>query len=465
MASYYPEGECYFVRQSLRYPHGWSAENERHFYNHILVEYYWNGWVTTGSQSRSHQRSQWRHGTAQGINNTRYGDWDRFWVGESRDKNPRRMTAVHSHPNSLNWNECRDLRGGGPRKYILRPIQIQRRDTEWLWIDATIPLRAIYFPVVQRTDQAFDNLCTYVVIDFRHRENVQITDVNGGFATRYPVTSHAGLGRIDGATWGFHVPDIIAYLTIPHKLRNPDYRLFQSKNRRDDLVVSSTSWADWNSISPQVIHHPDFFRDIDFARILSATFGVEVGWRPYEPSTFLRDLVIRLVDTALGMVPGVGPILSIAFGIAVQALEDPHSFGIDNILGLNQTAMDEVTRSSNKHRKYLAPDFMGKGRGRQAPATLSDDERASRQKYGDELNEKLTKELKAQVVIRSLLEQELFMYGADSMNGVVEEEQPELETIQFDGQEDKGELETVQRAGLEDKGEEPEGEDGSKKDE
>ncbi|RFN51848.1 hypothetical protein FIE12Z_3902 [Fusarium flagelliforme] len=440
MASYYPEGECYFVRSSLSFDKGWNADNERYFYSHILVEYYWNGWVATGSQSRSHMRSQWRSGTAQGVNNTRYGDWDRFWVGESKDKNPQRMLAMHSHLNSGNWDECRDLRNGGPRKYILRPIQIKSRETEWVWIDATIPIRAIYFPVTQRTDQAFDNLCTYVVIDFRHRDSVQITDWNGNFAIRYPVTSHAGLGRIDGATWGFHVPDIIAYLSIPHKLRNPDHRLFQSKNRRDDLVVSATSWLQWTSTT-QVIHHPHFLREIDLAKVLSATFGVEVGWRPYEPSRFLRDLIIRLVDTALGMVPGVGPLLSIAFGIAVQALEDPHSFGINNILGLNQTAMDEVTRSSNKHRKYLAPDFMGKGRDRQALVPLSDDERASRQKYGDELNEKLTKGLKARVVIRSLLEQELLIYGAESMNGVVEEEQAELETTQIEGGEDEGKFE------------------------
>jgi len=385
-------------------------------------------------------RSKWEQGTAQGVNNTRYGDWETFWVGESKEKDPQRMLAMHSHRNSLNWNECRDLRNGGPRKYILRPIQIQSSETEWVWIDATIPLRAIYFPVTQRTDQAFDNLCTYVVIDFRHRDSVQITDYNGNQTTRYPVTPHAGLGRIDGATWGFHAPDIIAYLSIPHKLRNPDYRLFQSKNRRDDLVVSATSRLQWTSTT-HAIHHTQFLREIDLAKVLSATFGVEVGWRPYEPSRFLRDLIIRLVDTALGMVPGVGPLLSIAFGIAVQALEDPHSFGNDNILGLNQTAMDEGTRSSNKHRKYLAPDFLGKGRGRQAPVPLSDDERASRQKYGDELNEKLTKELKAQVAIRSLLEQELLIYGADSMNGVVEEEQAELEAIQIEGRDGEGKSE------------------------
>ncbi|KAF5245230.1 hypothetical protein FAUST_1885 [Fusarium austroamericanum] len=435
MASYYPEGECYFVRSSLRLPNNWNADNRNHFYSHILVEYYWNGW-TANTQSRSHRRSQWRHGTPSGINNTRFGDWDRFWVGESKSKNPEIMTAMHSHPNSLNWNECRDLNNGGPRKYILRPIKIQSSETEWLWIDGTIPIRAVYFPVAQQTDQAFANLCTYVVIDFRHRGEVDIMDYRGFNFNKFPVTSHAGLGWRENFTWGFHVPDIIAYLTIPHKLRNPDQRLFKAKDRRDDLVVCAPSSIAWRSTFT-VIHHPDFFRQIDYANVLSATFGVEVGWRPYEPSNFLRNLVIDLVNLGLGFIPGVGPILSVAFGIAVQLLEDPESFSHDNILNINQTAMDELTRSSRKHRKYLAPDFMGKGRGRQALVPLSDDERASRQKYGEELNEKLTKELNPHVVIRSLLEQELLLYGAASLNGVGEEEQAEVQTISIDAAEEE----------------------------
>ncbi|EKJ71528.1 hypothetical protein FPSE_08269 [Fusarium pseudograminearum CS3096] len=441
MASYYPEGECYFVRSSLRLPNNWNANNRNNFYSHILVEYYWNGWTATSTQSRSHRRSSWRHGTPSGINNTRFGDWDRFWVGESRDKNPEIMTAMHSHPNSLNWNECRDLNNGGPRKYILRPIQIQSRETEWLWIDGTIPIRAVYFPVAQQTDQAFANLCTYVVIDFRHREEIDIMDYRGFNFNKFRVTSHAGLGWRESLTWGFHMPDIIAYLTIPHKLRNPDQRLFKAKDRRDDLVVCASSSITWRS-SSTVIHHPDFFRQIDFADVLSATFGVEVGWRPYEPSNFLRNLIIDLVNLGLGFIPGVGPILSVAFGIAVQLLEDPKSFSHENILDLNQAIMDNVTRSANKHRKYLAPGFMGKGRGRQELVPLSDDERASRQKYGEELNEKLTKELNPQVVIRSLLDQELLLYGAASLNGVGEEEQTEVQTISIDAAEE--EKETVE---------------------
>ncbi|RGP78705.1 hypothetical protein FLONG3_3160 [Fusarium longipes] len=434
MASYYPEGECYFVRKTLNYGGNWSANDTRQFYSHVLIEYYWNGWTATGTQNRSHERSQWRSGIPSGINNPRFGDWDRFWVAESRDKNPEFATTIHSHQNSLNWNECRDLHNGGPRKYILRPIRIHRSDTEWLWIDATVPLRAIYFPVAQQTDQAFPDLCTYVVIDFRHRRNMSITHMSGQHAIRFDATTHAGLGWRDSYTWGFHVPDTIAYLSVPHKLRNPDYRVFASKDRRDDLMVFAFASTKWGGAA---INTVGFFREMDLARILSATFGVEVGWRPYEASSFLRNLLISLVDLGLGFIPGVGPILSLAFGIALQLLEDPDSFSHDNILDINQTIMDNLTRSSKKYNKYLAPGFMAKGRKAMVPS--SDEERARRQQYGDELNEQLSTELAPNLVIMSLLEQKLLLHGKDSPDDSTEE-----------GEETEAKVETIDEEKVED---------------
>ncbi|KAF5026919.1 hypothetical protein F66182_949 [Fusarium sp. NRRL 66182] len=403
MASYYPEGECYFVRSSLRYANNWSAENTNQFYNHVLLEYYWNGWVNVSQQTRSHPRSQWRHGQAQGTWRTRYGDWDRFWVGESRDRNPDNMLAVHNHPNSLNWNECRDHERGGPRKYILRPVRIHNPNTQWLWIDATIPLRAIYFPVAQRTDQAFPNLCTYAVIDFRQRSQIEMMNL-AGEVNRLTLTTHNGLGWRDDLTWGFNLPNVMTYLTIPHKLRNPDQNLFRPKNRGDELVVCAWSGRRWNSAAG--IHQAqNFYREMDLAQILSATFGVEVGWRPYQYSSWLRNLVIQVVGLGLGFVPGIGPILSVAFGMAVQLIQDPRSFSHENVLDLSAAVLDSLLQASSRSQKYLAPDFLAKcecdGR-RKAP--LSDEERSRQKEIGDELNARLSEDLDRNLVIRPLLE-------------------------------------------------------------
>jgi hypothetical protein len=57
MASYYPEGECFFVRSSLKYSSGeWTAENADQFYSHILLEYQWNGWTAANTTSRYYVR-------------------------------------------------------------------------------------------------------------------------------------------------------------------------------------------------------------------------------------------------------------------------------------------------------------------------------------------------------------------------------------------------------------------------
>ncbi|KAG5759634.1 hypothetical protein H9Q72_012246 [Fusarium xylarioides] len=413
MASYYPEGECYFQRNSLRYSRTFTAENTDHFYRHVLLEYYWNGWPATGVQSRSHVRSNWRHGTPSGIGGTRFGDWDRFWVAESREKVPTQMLRIHNHANSLNWNECRDHQRGGPRKYILRPVRIESPETQWLWIDATIPLRAIYFPVSQSTDEALKELCTYVVIDLRHRRQLRLRHhTNSLLEINFPITSYNGLGWNDAVSWGFHIPNIIAYLSIPHKLRNPDYDLFMPNVRGEEMVVWANATTTWRSPSI-ILQYGDFFREMDFAVIISATFGVEVGWRPFEYSSFLQNLLVSITQMALGFVPVIGPILSIAFGMGIQLLTDPDSFGRDNILELGIGILETVIDAGKRSQKYIAPDFLAQCPcgGQQRGAPLTDEQREQRKKLGEEINKRLTEGFKPKVVFRSLLEQEKLFTG------------------------------------------------------
>ncbi|KAF5252175.1 hypothetical protein FANTH_2731 [Fusarium anthophilum] len=430
MASYYPEGECYFRRDSLRYSRTFTADNTDHFYRHVLLEYYWNGWPATGVQSRSHQRSRWQHGTPSGIGGTRFGDWDRFWVAESRERVPTQMLSIHNHANSLNWNECRDHQRGGPRKYILRPVGIESPDTQWLWIDATIPLRAIYFPVSQRTDEALQDLCTYVVIDFRHRTQLRLrnqTNSSFGHEMNFSVNSHNGLGWNDSVTWGFNIPNIIAYLSIPHKLRNPDYDLFSPKIRGEEMVVWASASTTWRSPSI-ILQWGDFFREMDFAVIISATFGVEVGWRPFEYSSFLRNLLVSITQMALGFVPVIGPILSIAFGMGIQLLTDPDSFGRDNILELGIGILETVVEAGKRSQKYIAPDFLAQCLcgGQQRGAPLTDEQREQRKKLGEEINKRLTEGFESKVVLRSFLDQEKLLTGR------VEEVQDEATEITQD---------------------------------
>ncbi|KAF4469508.1 hypothetical protein FALBO_3599 [Fusarium albosuccineum] len=384
MASYYPEGECFFVRSSLQYANNWSAQNREQFYSGVLLEYNWNEWVTINQQSRPHTRS---------VLQTGKGAWWRTLVGD-----------WDSHPNSLNWNECRDLDSGGPRKYILRPVRIRHRETQWLWIDATIPLRAIYFPVCQTTDQAFQNFCTYVVIDFKARDEISIWNLSSMFYQTHKITRHAGLGWNDNITWGFKVPDIIAYLSIPHKLRNPNQGLYRTTTRCDELVVCASSSRSWSCPSG-ILRAQGFHREIDLARVLSSSFGVEVGWRPYQYSSFILNLVLHVVELGLGFIPGAGPLLSVAFGMGVELLQDPEAFRTENILDFSAAMLETLIESFRKTRKYMAPDFLPSPSStrRITQAPLSEEERAEQKKLGDKLNARLTGEFKVNLVVTSPL--------------------------------------------------------------
>ncbi|KAF4495835.1 hypothetical protein FAGAP_8020 [Fusarium agapanthi] len=109
-----------------------------------------------------------------------------------------------------------------------------------------------------------------------------------------------------------------------------------------------------------------------------------------------------------GFIPGVGPILSVAFGIGVQLLIDPDSFGRDNVLDLSFAVLESVISSGKRSQKFIAPDWLAQCPcgGQQRGVPLTDQQREARKKLGEEINNRLTAELNDQPVIRSLEEQE-----------------------------------------------------------
>jgi hypothetical protein len=43
-----------------------------------------------------------------------------------------------------------------------------------MYIDLTFPIRAIYFPLAQKPSKVFPDLCSYLMVDFRLRQGVQM---------------------------------------------------------------------------------------------------------------------------------------------------------------------------------------------------------------------------------------------------------------------------------------------------
>jgi hypothetical protein len=245
--------------------------------------------------------------------------------------------------------------------------------------------------------RGFSGLLTYLVIDFRARKSLDIINIAGQYDT-YTITPDEGLGRYDNLTWGFKVPDIIAYLSIPRQLRNPEYGLYRAANTGDELVVRASSEVNWWGANTSSF--TAFYREVDYANIICATFGVEVGWRPYQYSSFILNLVESVVGMGLGFIPGVGPLLSVAFGIGVQLLEDPDSFSSDNVLEIGVGIIESLVGSASKSKKYMAPAALPK-RSSVGVSAPTDEERAARKAAGEELNARLTETIRNRVAGKS----------------------------------------------------------------
>lgn len=65
-----------------------------------------------------------------------------------------------------------------------------------------------------------------------------------------------------------------------------------------------------------------------------------------------------MVELGLGFIPGAGTLLSVAFSLGVQLLNDPASFKADNVLNLSAGILATLIDSAGKSKKYVAPGFL-----------------------------------------------------------------------------------------------------------
>lgn len=87
-------------------------------------------------------------------------------------------------------------------------------------------------------------------------------------------------------------------------------------------------------------------------------------WKPVPPrNTFFRNLIETLVSTALGFVPGVGPLLSAGFSVAWMAITDPDGFKewAQNG-GLGIIVIELILSDGNSMRKYIDPSWTNRPR-------------------------------------------------------------------------------------------------------
>ena len=105
-------------------------------------------------------------------------------------------------------------------------------------------------------------------------------------------------------------------------------------------------------------------RNFDFVYLVNASFAVELTWRPVPPeqTSFLTSLLGTILTSAAGLMPGIGPVLAVAFSVGWQAMTDPEGFKAWAEEGRwAEAVLQAVIGSAPGAGKYIDKNWIGKG--------------------------------------------------------------------------------------------------------
>ncbi|KAL8791872.1 MAG: hypothetical protein Q9195_005534 [Heterodermia aff. obscurata] len=251
--------------------------------------------------------------------------------------------------NNQNYNELRDYDRGGPAKTILRPVPLT--NARYMLIDWLNPFRAIYFPLAHQAGAEFEDLCVYLMIDFRLRQGVQMRNHVGDFVS-LTFDRERGLTYRHSDTLCFDLKGIYDYLILPQQLRAPEKGLYRTATPGEELITLLDNRMPRRTSAVTTIRR-QFVRHIDLVTVINDNFGVDVTWQPYQHSVWVFDFLIHVTEIALGFVPGVGPLLAVSFSIGMQIIIDPDGFREQNPLNLAADIIEALINSGGSSRGNL----------------------------------------------------------------------------------------------------------------
>jgi hypothetical protein len=147
---------------------------------------------------------------------------------------------------------------------------------------------------------------------------------------------------------------VISLLSLPRNLRVTNIwkeKLIVLRQTRSIKTITPTT-------------NPVPKRNLDFVTLVNASFAVELTWRPVPPqqTSFLTNLLGTILSSAAGLIPGIGPVLAVAFSVGWQAITDPDSFKAwAKEGGWAESVIQAVIGSAPGAGKYIDKNWIGKG--------------------------------------------------------------------------------------------------------
>ncbi|CAO1603427.1 hypothetical protein XANCAGTX0491_007015 [Xanthoria calcicola] len=290
---------------------------------------------------KPHPRSKLAKDQAGGFYMTTFGVWDSTHVmfGPNSDGSNINRDVVLA--NNQNYNETRDYDNGGKIKVILRPVPVGSKEDNFMFVDLVQQVRAVYFPLAHKSGPQNEDLCTYVMVDFRLRKGFEIRMPAEDKQVPLPFRYLTGLGYRHHETMCFDVRGIYNYLMIPRQLRNPEKGLYKTAEPGEELITLLDCLQ--IKISPTVIRLDRYFiRSIDLATVIGDNFGVDVVWSPHQFESWVLKFMEHSVYLGLGLVPEIGPLLAVSWSVGMQAITNPDAFKAENVLHLSADVLQAI---------------------------------------------------------------------------------------------------------------------------
>ncbi|KAL8782465.1 MAG: hypothetical protein Q9213_005359 [Squamulea squamosa] len=257
---------------------------------------------------------------------------------------------------NTNYNEIHDKDQGGPVKVHLQPVPLGQG--RYMYLDLTVPVRAVYCRIAAKSCAYNEELCTYMMVDFRLRKGVKMRSRQSGTSYDIPYSYSRGLGWRAYETLCFDIPGIYAFLVLPQKMRNLDMGLYQTKVPGVELI-NLFGAGNVNPGKAAIANRTNvaFSRDIDLANVIRDNFGVDICWTPYTYDVWVFDMIQNIRALSLSFMPTAGPLASIAFTIFMTAMTDPDAFKVENILKLSPDTLAAVCTSAAAMKKSIPKGF------------------------------------------------------------------------------------------------------------
>jgi len=188
MALPYPEGEVFFKRSVLKKnENGLDPDNLSSFNSHALVEWCWND----GAFGSTFGRNVIEYVAGKYEKDKRYAHWESmmFLFGTREGfENPVKRESDGAHDSRHSGierviktklpgktEEYEKRAKGGPLMTAVTPIKLDPNQP-YMFIDLNVPIRAVYFPLAQKPSTMFPDLCSYLMVNFRMRQGVEMFD-------------------------------------------------------------------------------------------------------------------------------------------------------------------------------------------------------------------------------------------------------------------------------------------------